>query len=181
MEKVIIFENDIERFWRVEENKERIIKKIHQMGFLISQNIEQGRLDCWIDLNLTMSQLKSLIYIEFQENVCIRDLSRTLKIAQPNVTHLVDFLVKNRLVRRKENPGDRRLLILKNTPKGKKLIAALRDSISTEMSGYLVQLSLEQIQALAEGISPLAKLMQDRQNQNNPRPVSINRSKEEME
>jgi hypothetical protein len=57
--------------------KDRIIQIINKMGFIFSRNIDQGRLGSWIDLNLTMGQLKSLIYIECQENVCIRDLSRT--------------------------------------------------------------------------------------------------------
>ena len=149
----------------MENNKDRIIQKIHQMAFLISQNIEPGSLNSWIELNLTMSQLKSLVYIEFQENVCIRDLSRTLKIAQPNVTNLVDFLVKKGLVTREENPEDRRMLVLKTTAKGKKMITDLRDSIFSEMSGYLEQLSVEQLEALTNGLNPLVKLMQERQNQ----------------
>jgi DNA-binding MarR family transcriptional regulator len=149
----------------VKENKSQIIQKIHKMGFFISQNIEQGRLDSWIDLNLTMSQLKSLVYIEFQENVCIRDLSRTLKMAQPNVSNLADFLVKEGLISREENPTDRRLLVLKTTAKGKKLITDLRDSISSEMSSYLVHLSPGQLQVLADGLNPLVKVIQERQKQ----------------
>jgi len=149
----------------MENAKDQIIQKIHQMGFLISQNIEQNSLNSWLELNLTMSQLKSLMYIDFQENVCIRDLSRTLKIAQPNVTNLVDFLVKEGLVSREENPEDRRMLVLKTTAKGKKLITELRDSILSEMSGYLEQLSVEQLQTLINGLNPLLELMQERRNQ----------------
>jgi len=152
----------------MEKNKDQIIQKIHQMGLFISQNIEQSRFDSWIDLNLTMSQLKSLVYIEFQENICIRDLSRTLKMAQPNVSNLVDFLVKEGLVSREENPENRRMLVLKTTAIGKKLITDLRDSISSEMSSCLVQLSLEQLQALADGLNPMVKLMQERQKQISP-------------
>jgi DNA-binding MarR family transcriptional regulator len=147
----------------MQKNKDLIIQKINQLGLFISQNIEQRRIDSWIDLNLTMSQLKSLVYIEFQENVCIRDLSRTLKMAQPDISNLVDLLVKERLVSREENPENRRMLALKTTAIGKKLITGLRDSISNEMSGYLVQLSLEQLQALVNGLDPLAELMQEHQ------------------
>ncbi|MCE5330315.1 hypothetical protein LLG07_08315 [bacterium] len=57
------------------------------------------------------------------------------------------------------------MLVLKTTAIGKKLITGLRDSISNEMSGYLVQLSLEQLQALVNGLDPLAELMQERQKQ----------------
>jgi DNA-binding MarR family transcriptional regulator len=124
----------------------------------------QTRLDCWIDLDLTMSQLKSLFYIEVQSNICIMDLSRVLKMAQPNVTSLVDSLVKEGLVSREENPEDRRRMLLKTTSKGKKLIADLQNSITSEMSDYLVQLSLEQLQAIADGFRPLIQIMRAKQN-----------------
>jgi len=124
----------------------------------------QTRLDCWIDLDLTMSQLKSLFYIEVRSNICIRDLSKVLKMAQPNVTALVDFLVKEGLVRRKENPEDRRKLILKTTTKGKKLIADLQNSLTSEMSEYLDLLSVEQLQALADGLQPMINVMKEKQN-----------------
>jgi DNA-binding MarR family transcriptional regulator len=152
-------------------NKDELVQQIHNMGFFISQNIEQNRLDCWIDLNLTMSQFKSLLIIEFQQNVCIRDLSKFLKMAQPNVTNMIELLVKEGLVSREENPEDRRMLILKTTPNGKKLIADLRDSISSEFSGYLERLSVEQLQALKNGIDPLFNVVKEinlNNNLNNP-------------
>ncbi len=57
------------------------------------------------------------------------------------------------------------MLVLKTTAIGKKLITGLRDCISNEMSGYLVQLSLEQLQALVNGLDPLAELMKESQKQ----------------
>jgi DNA-binding MarR family transcriptional regulator len=144
----------------MEESKKRLIQDINLMGLFWSQT----RLDCWIDLDLTMSQLKSLFYIEVQSNICIMDLSRVLKMAQPNVTSLVDSLVKEGLVSREENPEDRRRMLLKTTSKGKKLIADLQNSITSEMSDYLVQLSLEQLQAIADGFRPLIQIMRAKQN-----------------
>jgi DNA-binding MarR family transcriptional regulator len=144
----------------IDNIKEQIISDIHQMGLVISEKIQQSGISTWIDLDLTMSQLKSMLYIEFQENVCIKDLSRTLKIAQPNVTKLIDYLEKQGLITREENLEDRRKLILKTTGKAKKLINNLRDSISSEISGYLVQLSLEQLEALENGLKPLVEVME---------------------
>jgi DNA-binding MarR family transcriptional regulator len=144
-------------------DKSQLVKKINRMGFLMSQHFQRSSLDSWLGLNLTMSQLKGLMYIDFQENVCVRDLSRSLKMAQPNVTNLVDFLVKAELVSREENPEDRRMLVLKTTTLGKKLVTELRESIMSEMSGYLEQLSVSQLQALLDGLSPLLELVQNHQ------------------
>jgi DNA-binding MarR family transcriptional regulator len=149
---------------KMDVNKDLLINNIHQLFFCISQNIEQNRIFSWIELNLSMSQFKALIYIEYQENVCVRDLSIALKMAQPNVTNLVDFLVKEGLVSREQNPGDRRIQVLKTTPKGSELIADLRESITSIMSGYLEKLSLDQLQTLNNGLNPLVKMMQERDN-----------------
>ena len=149
----------------IAKSKEQIINEIHKMGLIISKNIQQKGISTWIDLDLTMSQLKSLLYIDYQENVCIKDLSKILNIAQPNVTTLIDYLVKQGLVTREENPEDRRKLVLKTTPKAKKLINGLRDSISSEISGYLIQLSLDQLETLANGLKPVVEVMEK---QNSP-------------
>jgi DNA-binding MarR family transcriptional regulator len=142
------------------KSKEQIIDEIHKMGLVISKNIQQRGITTWIDLDLTMSQLKSLLYINYQENVCIKDLSKILNIAQPNVTTLIDYLVKQELVTRAENLEDRRKLVLRTTPKAKKLISGLRDSLWIEISGQLMQLSLEHLEMLGKGLKPLAEVME---------------------
>jgi DNA-binding MarR family transcriptional regulator len=148
----------------MDENKDLLIQNIHQLFFLISQNVDQNRIGSWIELNLSMSQFKAMVYIEHQENVCVRDLSLTLKMAQPNVTNLVDYLVKNDLVSREQNPEDRRIQVLKTTDKGKKLMTDLKERVTSAMSGYLEMLSLDQLKALKNGLTPLLSIMQEHNN-----------------
>jgi DNA-binding MarR family transcriptional regulator len=148
----------------MDKNKDQLIQSIHDIFFFISQNIEKNRIDSWIDLDLSMSQMKALVYITFQEKVCVRDLSQIFKMAQPNMTHLVDFLVKEGLVSREQNPEDRRIQVLKTTPKGQKQIADIRESVTSAMSGYMEKLSLEQLQTLKNGLLPLVNKMQEREN-----------------
>jgi len=47
-----------------------------------------------------------------------------------------------------DNPEDRRMLLLKTTPKGKTLVANLREGVLSKMSSLLTQLSLEELRAL---------------------------------
>ena len=42
------------------------ISAIEEIVLLVRSNIDTARPDSWIDLNLTMSQLKGLFYIYFQ-------------------------------------------------------------------------------------------------------------------
>lgn len=96
-----------------------IIPEINELAILIRNNFNQNMLDSWLDTHLTACQLKTLMYIDSRGNVCIKELTEALKIAQPNATRTVDSLIKDRLVTRKENPKDRRLLVLNTTAKGK--------------------------------------------------------------
>ena len=68
-----------------------------------------------------------------------------------------DRLVGQGLVSREENPEDRRMLLLKTTDKGKALLAKLRESGISRMSGILAQLSLEELSALAQGFTALSR------------------------
>ena len=126
----------------MEPEKEKLIQELHQLGQLLSQTLDQYTCGAWIDLNLTIGQLKSLILIDFDGSTCVKDLAKALKMAPPNATKLVDSLVKEGLVSREENPDDRRLFSLKTTSKGKILIANLKESAIRQMSDLLNQLSL---------------------------------------
>jgi DNA-binding MarR family transcriptional regulator len=154
----------------METEKEKLIQEINQIGQAISQTMERYACGAWIDLDLTIGQLKSLMFIDFEGSTCVKDLAGALKMAPPNATKLVDSLVKAGLVSREENPGDRRMLLLRTTPKGKILITNLRESVIRQMSALLAQFSLEGLRALANELNPLVKLMQERQKQFNHNP-----------
>jgi DNA-binding MarR family transcriptional regulator len=110
-----------------------------------------------MELNLTIGQLKSLFFIDFEGSTNFKKLAAALGVTPPNVTGIVDHLVKQELVSREENPGDRRMILIKTTDKGKTLLAKLRERRISRMSGILAQLSLEELTALAKGLSAVAR------------------------
>jgi DNA-binding MarR family transcriptional regulator len=55
------------------------------------------------------------------------------------------------------------MLLLKTTDKGKALLAKLRESGINRMSGVLAQLSLEELSALARGLTSLVRLAEVQQ------------------
>ncbi|OGO31964.1 MAG: hypothetical protein A2Z29_06195 [Chloroflexi bacterium RBG_16_56_11] len=143
----------------METEKERLIREIHQLGKEISHSMERYACGAWIDLDLTIGQLKSLMLIDFEGGICVKDLASALKMAPSNATNLVDSLVKAGLVSREENPGDRRMMLLKTTPQGKNLTTNLRESAMRQMSELLTQFSLDGLRALADGLNTFLKLV----------------------
>jgi len=137
-------------------DKTKLIEEIIQLQQQIGHAKGQYIPEAWLDLSLTIGQLKSLFFIDFEGSTNFKKLATALGVTPPNVTGIVDHLVERGLVSREENPEDRRMLLLKITDKGEALLAKLRESRITHMSDILSQLSLEELSALAKGLSALA-------------------------
>ena len=132
---------------------EEIIQLQQRIGHVVGQYVPEA----WMDLSLTIGQLKSLFFIDFEGSTNFRKLATALGVTPPNITGIVDRLVEQGLVSRTENPENRRMLILKTTDNGKVLLARLRESGVSRMSNILAELSLEELAALAQGLTALAR------------------------
>ncbi len=71
----------------------------------------------WLALNLTMAQFKALLIVTDRGGLTSRELSKCLGIGPSAVTSLVDRLVERRLVRREDDPEDRRVAWIRPTAK----------------------------------------------------------------
>jgi DNA-binding MarR family transcriptional regulator len=66
------------------------------------------------------------------------DLASHLGVAKSRITRIADMLVEKELVTRNQNAGDRRLCLLKLTPKGDRLANDLVESFM-ELHGEVIQ------------------------------------------
>ncbi len=136
-------------------DKAKLIEEIIQLQKQTGRAMGQYTPEAWMDLSLTIGQLKSLFFIDFEGSTNFKKLATALGVTPPNVTGIVDRLVEQGLVSREENPEDRRMLLLKTTEKGRDLLVKLRASRISRMSDMLAKLSLEEMSALAEGLRAL--------------------------
>lgn len=100
----------------------------------------------WIELNLTLAQLKSLFFIAAREKTNFKKLAEALGVTPPNVTGIIDRLVEQGLVTRTENPEDRRIMLLQMTEKGHELLNNLRERRINRMTQILAQLSVQELE-----------------------------------
>lgn len=131
---------------------EEIYRLQKQIGHLSHYNLTP-----WLDLELTIGQLKSLFFINMEGITNLRKLATALGVSPPNMTGIVDRLVEQGLVSRDENPEDRRMLLLRTTEKGKTMLARLQESGAGRMTGILTRMSEEELACLAKGLSALAR------------------------
>jgi DNA-binding MarR family transcriptional regulator len=111
--------------------------------------------EVWLDVDLTMVQFKSLVLILNHKNMTPSRLARVLGVTPPNVTGVVQRLVKLGLVRRAESPGDRRRLLLEATEKSKLLLAHVMERSADDMSQILELMTAEELCHLAQGLMAL--------------------------
>ena len=109
----------------------------------------------WIELSLTIAQLKSLFFIASRGKTNFKKLADALGVTPPNVTGIVDRLVEHGLVSRTENPEDRRIMLLQITTKGRDLLHNLQQNRASHMSNILEQLDQEEISSLHRGMKAL--------------------------
>lgn len=137
-------------------DRTQLIKEIIELQQQVNRALGEYAPEAWLELDLTIAQLKSLLFIAGQEVTNFKKLAAALAVTPASVTGIVDRLVEQGLVSRTENPEDRRMLLLKATERGATLLTKLRESRISHVSEILAQLSMEELSALAQGLTALA-------------------------
>jgi DNA-binding MarR family transcriptional regulator len=84
-----------------------------------------GQVSVWLDVDLTMVQLKAMLIVIDGHGATGGQLARGLGVSLSTVTGVVDRLVSQGLVTRGEDPGDRRITRVEATPAGIRLAQRL--------------------------------------------------------
>ena len=138
-------------------NKSELVQEIVELERQIGRIIGQHAHILWIDSGLTPTQLRSLFLIVNKGSTNFKKLAEALGVTPANVTGIVDRLVGQRLVSRTQNPEDRREMTLQATDKGQALVSNLKEVGIKHMTQILSLLNLEELSALAQGLSAFIK------------------------
>ena len=117
--------------------------------------------DVWIDLTLTVPQLKSLFFIANEGTTNLRKLATALKVTPSNVTGIVDRLFQQGLVSRQENPEDRRVSLLKLTEHGEGIVENLRERRTSYLSRVVSRLHSNELSLLEKGFAAMVRVAQE--------------------
>jgi DNA-binding MarR family transcriptional regulator len=137
--------------------KSQLIQEILELERQVGRILGQHAQITWIDSGLTLVQLRSLFLIVNKGSTNFRKLAEALEVTPSNVTGIVDRLVEQGLVSRTQNPEDRREMTLQATDKGQALVSNLKEVGIKHMTQILSLLSLEELSALAQGLSAFIK------------------------
>jgi DNA-binding MarR family transcriptional regulator len=134
------------------QGKAELVEEIIQLQRQVNRALRQGESDVWMELSLTIAQFKSLFFISNEGSTNFTKLAQALRVTSSNVTGIIDRLVGQGLVSRRENPENRRMLVLQSTDRGEALLASLRERKIGQLSEMLSRLSEEQLSTLAQGL-----------------------------
>jgi DNA-binding MarR family transcriptional regulator len=109
----------------------------------------------WGDLDLTMSQLKTIMLIVDTGGLSGRDLAERLGVGASAVTALVDRLVQRGYARREEDRADRRVSWARPTDKATALFERLHATHRERLADVLATLSPDELALVAEAITTL--------------------------
>jgi len=138
------------------KDRSQLISDILKMEEKVNNLILVHKADNWLDLNLTIDQLKSLVLIQHRNRISFRELADALGITRSNITGIADRLVQNGLVTRNPNlNGDRRIQYLLLTEKGTGVLKKIRQQMVDSTIAILEGLGSDDLEALKKGLSAL--------------------------
>ena len=116
----------------------------------------------WVDVDLTMSQLKMMFVlssamgpVDGASGLRVGEVARGLGVTLPTVTAVMDKLVERGLVRRDEDPLDRRQHVCRLTADGQALLHRLMAGRRAFTNALLEHLDEDELAAFLRGMQVL--------------------------
>ena len=116
---------------------------------------DPGRLEAWVGLGLTMTQLRVLFMLRAEGGLSAGALAERLSVTPSTLTRIMDRLVRNDLVRREVDDDDRRLVRHHLTPTGLRTVEELERTGKARMNQVFGRLSRDQLERLVLALRDL--------------------------
>jgi MarR family transcriptional regulator, organic hydroperoxide resistance regulator len=136
-------------------SRDQLIDNALQAQKQIVQAMHAAAEPTWLQLDLTMAQLKGLFALA-DSPMTIGQLADVLGSGKPAASILVERLVQLGLVERAEDALDRRRTIARVTARGEELVARLRQGGRERLRTWLSRLGDDDLAALVQGLRALA-------------------------
>ena len=116
------------------------------------------RQDAWLDLDITLPQLRALFAVRRRAGLTVSELAETLGQRLATTSALVNRMVKLGLLRRERDPGDRRRIRLALTGETERMLTAVDRRSADRFAAVLGRMSPRGRAALATALEELVEL-----------------------
>jgi DNA-binding MarR family transcriptional regulator len=139
-------------------DRQTLIEEAQRSQRLVFMAIQQVAMPYWLQLDLTMAQLKGILTLASTGSTTVSHFATILQIGRSAASLLVDRLVQDGLVERTGDTEDRRRTLIRLSPRGEDLVAQLRQGRGRlhPLAAWLQRLSDNDLLALTQGLRALA-------------------------
>ena len=116
----------------------------------IRMEMRRGR-----DSNISIPQFRTLRFIQRNPDSSLSHLAEHLGLTLPSVSKLVDGLVKQKLITRKESTADRRRITLVLTQAGASIVDTARAGARANLAEKLAELSNDELETISQAMQLL--------------------------
>jgi len=88
----------------------------------------------------------------------VSELARALVIPKPQMTHIINQLVKNGIVERHPGQNDRRVIVLEITAEGRALMETMKSKVKENVKDKLSVLTSDELQDMAGALETLLRI-----------------------
>jgi len=110
---------------------------------------------------ITGVQLMTLHFVKHNDNCKTSDIANFLSVTPPDTTRIVETLVKKGFVERINDEKDRRIIRLRTTRNGKKVIETIRQELTSSFSKILEKMNEQDAKALLKGMKALSDALKE--------------------
>jgi DNA-binding MarR family transcriptional regulator len=132
------------------------IQRILDCSEVIVQKTNPGRDRAWLNVDLTMPQLKTLIRVTKTNGATSGQIASSLGVALSTITGIVDRLAEQGLVTRHEDARDRRITRVVATPRGREMVDELLQFRNEYITTILSRLTSDQLDTVETAFQYLA-------------------------
>jgi DNA-binding MarR family transcriptional regulator len=132
------------------------IQQIVEQSHRVARCLFSGQAQDWLNVDLTMPQLKTLLCVAQAGDATSGQIARGLGVSLSTVTGIVDRLTEQGLVSRREDPGDRRITRVLPTDSGRELVRRLLRYRDERLTSLLASLSPDELATVEHAFEHLA-------------------------
>jgi DNA-binding MarR family transcriptional regulator len=135
----------------------RLVDALGALSCIINKPASADLLQKVADLDLSFTQVKSLLVLRESEGLAVKDLGARLNLSLPATSRAVDLLVQRGLVGRTESSADRRSRLVALLPAGQALIDEFTRSRASALERWAASLPDDQQAALLDALLPIVE------------------------
>lgn len=143
----------------IKESRPELVNTIVQAYMELFMTMQFNSVSHWLMLELTFAQARALFMLAARKELTVSQLAKLLDVGNPTASILVQQLVERGLVTRTEQETDRRHTLLRLSAKGAEIGAGRREQRTKQWQRWLSQLSDDELNALARGLTAIVAVM----------------------